>query len=314
MSAVYVLDPISPKALAALEARCSRVVTWHDPAAVARWPEEADGVVVRTSPMPGDMIARAKRLRIIGKHGVGVDNIDLAAAKAAGIPVVNTPGANADAVAELVLALALACARHVGSFDRGLRAGALPKPLPSGTEVAGKTIGVIGYGDVGRRVGALFARAFACPVLAYDPGLSAERIRELGAAPAATADDVIAGADIISLHVPLTSATRNLFDAERLARMRRGSILINTARGGVVDELALAEALGSGSGRPAAAGFDVFAKEPPRPDHPLLRLDNFIGLPHMGAATVEALDRVGLMVVNEVADVLSGAQPAHRVA
>lgn len=305
--AVFVLDPISPRALARLG---SAVVDWRDPA-VARWPEKADAVITRTSPVGAAEIERARHLKVIGKHGVGVDNIAVAAARARGIPVVNTPGANGDAVAELVLGLALAASRHIVAGDRMLRRGNLATPFPNGRELTGRRLGIIGFGEVGRRVAALFARALRMPVMAYDPAVSAEAMRAGGARPAASFEALLAESDVLSLHVPLTAATRGLIGLRELALMPEGSILINTARGGVVDEAALAEALRRG--RPEAAASDVFAAEPPPPDHPLLRLPNFIATPHLGAATEEALDRVGFLVVEQVLEVLAGGAPRHAV-
>jgi D-3-phosphoglycerate dehydrogenase / 2-oxoglutarate reductase len=305
---VFVLDPISPRALARLG---GAVIDWRDPA-VARWPETADAVITRTSPVGAADIGRARHLKVIGKHGVGVDNIAVAAARARGIPVVNTPGANGDAVAELVLGLALAAARHIVAGDRALhRGGPVPTPLPDGRELTGRRLGILGFGQVGRRVAALFARALRMPVAAYDPAVPAETMRAGGAQPAASFAALLAESDVLSLHVPLTAATRGLVGAGELALMPEGSILINTARGGVVDEAALAEALRRG--RPSAAASDVFAAEPPPPDHPLLRLPNFIATPHLGAATEEALDRVGFLVVEQVLEVLAGRAPRHPV-
>ena len=305
---VFVLDPISPRALARLG---RDVVDWRDPA-LAAWPDHAEAIITRTSPVAAADIARARRLKVIGKHGVGVDNIAMDAARARGIPVVNTPGANAEGVAELVLAMALAAARHLVAADRALRAGTLAQAgLPSGRELAGRRLGVAGFGEVGRRVADLFARALRSPVAAYDPALSAEAIRAAGATPAASVDALIAESDVLSLHLPLTARTRGLIGARELALMPEGSILINTARGGIVDEAALAAALERG--RPSAAASDVFVTEPPPADHPLLRLPNFIATPHLGGATEEALDRVGLLVVEQVLEILAGKPPRHPV-
>jgi D-3-phosphoglycerate dehydrogenase / 2-oxoglutarate reductase len=307
--AVFVLDPISPRALARLAN--VEIVDWRD-SAVKDWPEAAEAVIVRTSPMSATDIARARRLKIIGKHGVGVDNIAIEAARARGIVVVNTPGANADAVAELALGMALAAARHLVAADRALRDGnSAHAKLPSGRELAGRRLGIAGFGQVGRRVADLFARALRSPVAAYDPGLSADQIRAGGATPVASLDALLGQSDIVSLHLPLMAATRGLIGARELGLMPEGSILINTARGGIVDEAALVDALKAG--KPAAAASDVFVTEPPPADHPLLKLANFIGAPHIGAATEEALDRVGIMVVEQVLEVLAGRPPRHPV-
>ncbi|HYM02421.1 MAG TPA: hydroxyacid dehydrogenase [Stellaceae bacterium] len=306
---VFVLDPISPLALERL--RGGDVVDWRDPT-VKEWPERADALITRTTPVVAADIVRARHLKIIGKHGVGTDNIALDAARARGIPVVNTPGANADAVAELVLGMALACARHLVAADHALRAGTLSRlPLPNGRELSGRRLGVAGFGQVGRRVADLFARALRAPVAAFDPGVSAEAIRAGGAAPVASIDALLAESDIVSLHLPLTEETRGLIGARALALMPAGAILINTARGGIVDEAALAAALRRG--KPAAAASDVFVTEPPPTDHPLLALPNFVATPHIGAATEEALDRVGLLVAEQVLEVLAGKPPRFPV-
>jgi D-3-phosphoglycerate dehydrogenase / 2-oxoglutarate reductase len=306
--AIFVLDPISSRALARLG---NAVVDWRD-AGVAEWPEKADAIITRTSPVGAADIDRARHLKVIGKHGVGVDNIAVAAARARGIPVVNTPGANGDAVAELVLGLALAAARHVVDGDRLLRRGNVASAsFPNGRELAGRRLGILGFGQVGRRVAALFARALRMPVAAYDPAVPAETIRAGGAAAAVSLAALLRESDVLSLHVPLTAATRGMIGAEELALVPEGSILVNAARGGVVDEVALAEALRRG--RPAAAASDVFAIEPPPPDHPLLQLPNFIATPHLGAATEEALERVGFLVVDQVLEVPAGPPPRHPV-
>ena len=306
---ICVLDSISEKATSLLRRQTEVIDRTHP--GFAAWPDLADAVITRTSPLPAETIGRARRLKVIGKHGVGVDNIDVAAAAARGIVVVNTPGANADAVAELTLGLALAAARHVVMLDGRLRDGNLPEPLPVGRELAGCRFGVAGFGQVGRRVAELFRRALGCAVTAFDPGVAPDAMQAAGVVPAESLDALLSGSDIVSLHLPLTAATRHAIGRPQLAAMRPRSILINVARGGIVDEAALAEALHLGL--PGAAASDVFAVEPPPPDHPLLRLDNFIATPHVGAATEEALDRVGLLVVEQVLDVLAGRPPRYPV-
>lgn len=302
---VFVLEPISPRALARLG---SDVVDWRDPA-VASWPDHADAIIVRIGQIDAADIARARHLRVIGKHGVGVDNIPLEAARARGITVVSTPGANADAVAEFTLGLALAAARHLVAADQAVRSGSIAVPI--GRELARRRLGIAGFGQVGRRVADLFARALRMSVAAYDPACPAPVIRASGAVPVASLKELLTSSDVLSLHLPLTKDTAGLIGAAELALMPEGSILINTARGGIVDEEALADALRLG--RPAAVASDVFAIEPPAKDHPLLALPNFIATPHIGAATEEALDRVGLLVVEQVLEILAGKAPRHPV-
>jgi D-3-phosphoglycerate dehydrogenase len=305
---IFVLEPISPRAMARLG---GDVVDWRDPA-VADWPDRADAIIVRIGQVSAADVARAKRLKVIGKHGVGVDNIPLETARARGITVVSTPGANADAVAEFTLGLALAAARHIVAADHAMRRGEFAGAVPTGRELSRRRLGVAGFGQVGRRVADLFARALRMSVAAYDPALPAEVIRASGAIPVASLRELLAESDVLSLHLPLNKDTRGIIGARELALMPEGSILVNTARGGIVDEHALAEALQRG--RPAAAAGDVFSAEPPPKDHPLLSLSNFIATPHIGAATEEALDRVGLLVVEQVLEILAGKPPRHPVA
>jgi D-3-phosphoglycerate dehydrogenase len=230
---VYVLEPIAPGAIAILE-RCCDIVPPDDPRR-SHWPDDADAVIVRTSRIDADGIAAARRLKVIGKHGVGVDNIDLDAARGRGIAVISTPGANANAVAELAVGLALAVARRIALQDRHLRQGGPLIRSELGFELTGRTIGVIGLGAVGRRTAALFRAAFGGPVLGYDPYAPEPAWIDAGIERCVELETLLERADIVTVHAPLTPATTNMIDAAGLARMRPGAILLNLARGGVVD-------------------------------------------------------------------------------
>jgi len=256
-----------------------------------------EGLVVRSSTkVTAEIIAKAGRLKIIGRAGAGVDTIDVPAATAAKIIVMNTPGQNSNGVAELVFGLMLALVRHVVAGCVTLKEGRWEKSKLAGTELGGKTLGLIGLGYIGRRVSAI-AGGFGMTVLAHDPMLNENQIRAAGAQPA-NIDQILAGSDFVSLHLPKTKDTANLIDAAALAKMKPGAFLINCARGGLVDESALAEALKGG--RLAGAGFDVFAAEPPAADNPLLALNNFIGTPHLGASTAESQVNVAVAVAKQM--------------
>jgi phosphoglycerate dehydrogenase-like enzyme len=217
--------------------------------------------------------------------------------------VLNTPGQNANAVAELVLGLMLALARHIVPAHGTLVPGRWEKNRFSGVELGGKTLGLAGFGAVGRRVAAL-ARGFGMEVLAYDPLVTAEAVMAGGARPAGWAE-LLAAADYLSLHLPLTPETRGLINREVIfSGLKPGAALINCARGGLVDEAALAEALASG--RLAGAGLDVFEREPPNADHPLLALENVVVTPHVGASTAEAQVNVARSIAAQMIEFLRG--------
>jgi D-3-phosphoglycerate dehydrogenase len=261
---------------------------------------DADALVVRSAiDVNATLLEHARKLRVIGRAGVGVDNIDLDAATRRGIAVMNTPGANAVAVAEHTFALMLALARHLGRADATTRAGKWEKKSLQGSELRAKTLGVVGLGRVGLEV-ARRARAFAMEVVAHDPFVSATLARELGI-KLASLDEVFAAADYLSLHVGLTPQTAAMINSENLQKMKPGARLINCARGELVDESALAAALGSG--HLAGAALDVFIQEPPI-DSPLLRLENVIATPHIAGSTHEAQEAVGVQIAMQVKEYL----------
>ncbi|GBD35336.1 D-3-phosphoglycerate dehydrogenase [bacterium HR36] len=247
---------------------------------------QADGMIVRSGTrVSAALLEDPGRLRAIVRAGVGVDNIDVAAATRRGIVVMNTPGGNTVSTAEHTWALILSLVRHVPVADASVRAGQWERQRFLGTQLAGKTLGVIGVGRIGREV-ARRALAFDMKVLAYDPFLTAERAAQLGVEAATSLQAMLPRCDIVTLHVPLMEQTRHLIGASEIALMKRGAFLINCARGGLVDETALARALESG--HLAGAALDVFAEEPPSVDSPLLKLPNVVLTPHLGASTMEA--------------------------
>jgi len=261
---------------------------------------DADAVIVRSSTrITRAALARADRLKVIGRAGVGVDNIDVAAATERGIAVLNAPSGNTVSAAELTMALLLAVVRRVAAADRSMRAGEWDRKRFQGTELCGKTLGLVGAGRIGSEV-ARRARAFAMRVMAYDPYLTEERARALEIELAAL-DDVLDRADVLSLHVPLTESTRGLIGGEELARMKAGAIVLNASRGGVLDQDALIRALDANLG---GAGLDVYAEEPLPADHPLRARDDVVLTPHLGAATAEARYNVAREVADGVRDAL----------
>jgi D-3-phosphoglycerate dehydrogenase / 2-oxoglutarate reductase len=290
-----------------------REVRWNDlgrPLTGAELREaiaDVDGVIAGVDRFDAGVLRAASRLRVIARHGTGTDSVDLDAATNAGVVVTNTPGANAAAVAELAIGLMFALARRIPQGDRRVRAGeygALP-----GIELAGRTVGLIGLGRAGREV-ARRAAALGCTVLAYDPAVSAEQARRVEAT-LVERDQVVAQADFLSLHVPVTDATRDLVDARFLSRMKRGAFLVNTARGELVVEEDLDEALEAG--KLAGAGLDTTRDEPPRPGNPLLARDEVILTPHSGADTDEARAAMGRAALDDLLAVLDGRAPRHSV-
>ncbi len=262
--------------------------------------KDADALIVRSAVEVNAQILRgAEKLRVIGRAGVGVDNIDLEAATKAGIAVMNTPGANAVAVAEHTLALMLAMARHIPRADSTTRAGQWEKKSLQGTELRGKTLGIIGLGRIGMEV-ARRARAFEMKLMAHDPFVSAAVAREMGI-QLADLDEVYAAADYLSLHVGLTPQTTGMINAQSLKKMKKGVRIINCARGELVDAAALAAALAGQ--HVAGAALDVFTEEPPK-NSPLLALDNVIATPHIAGSTNEAQEAVGVQIASQVREYL----------
>ena len=269
-----------------------------------------DALIVRgRTKVTKEVLSKASKLKVVGRCGVGVDNIDLEAAKEKGVIVVNAPVATTVAVAEHAMALMLAMVREITKADAGLKAGIWYKKEIKGSELHGKTLGVIGFGHIGSTVGT-YAKAFGMNVIAYDLVASVEQIKKYGGEPV-TLDELSKRADVITLHVPLTDSTRHMINEQTIAKMKDGVRIICAARGGVIDEIALLQALESG--KIAGAALDVFEKEPPQ-DSPLVKHPKLIATPHIGGETKEAQRRAAVDIVNEVLTALEG-EPLHwRVA
>jgi len=262
---------------------------------------EYEGLVVRSATkVTRAAIEAGRRLEVIGRAGAGVDTIDVDAATKRGVIVMNTPGGNTTAVAEHTLGLLLALARRLPAADVTLKAGRWEKSRLQGVELLGKILGIVGLGRIGSEV-ARRALGFRMQVIAYDPYLTREAAERLGV-ESVELDDLLARADFVTIHTPLTGDTRHLLGAAELERLKPGVRIINCARGGLIDEQALARAIKSG--KVAGAALDVFEQEPPPADHPLLKLEQVIVTPHLGAATDEAQTAVALAIADQVADAL----------
>jgi D-3-phosphoglycerate dehydrogenase len=268
-----------------------------------------DAIVIRSETrLTAELLERAERLKVIGRAGVGVDNVDVEAATRRGIVVANAPESTVVSAAEHTIGLLLALSRNIPQAHAALKQGRWERGRYGGIELEGKTLGVLGFGRIGQQV-ARRALGLGLRVVAYDPFVAKERFRELGAERAESPDDVYAQAEFLTLHLPLTDETRGSLGREAFARMRDGARVINAARGELVDEGALLEALREG--KLAAAALDVFSTEPY--EGPLLELDNVVVTPHLAASTEEAQDRAGVIVAEQVAAALEGALVTNAV-
>jgi D-3-phosphoglycerate dehydrogenase len=265
------------------------------------------GLILGLDEVTSEVLDEAGSLRVISRYGVGVDNIDLEAATSRGIVVTNTPGANTLAVAELTITLMLALARRIPYHDRIVKQGGWTRI--SGTEMAGRTLGIVGIGRIGREV-AKRALGFGIEILYHDPVPPPQEFLASVPATYRSLQDLVAESDFVSLHCPLTDDTRNLIDRSLLGRFKPSAYLVNTARGGLVNEQALYAALAGGA--LAGAACDVFTDEPPT-DSPLVELDNFIATPHIGSTTVHTALRMGLMASQNALAALRGERPANVV-
>ncbi len=302
---VLVSDPIADTGIELLRsagpALAVEVKTGSAPDQLKRDVASADALIVRSeTKVTADVIAAAPRLKVVGRAGVGVDNIDLAAATRRGILVLNAPEGNTIAAAEHAMAMLLAMARNIPAAQASLKGGEWKRSRFTGRELYGKVLGVVGLGRIGREV-AKRARAFGMTVVGTDPLVGEDRARELGI-ELATLKALVRKADFISLHAALTPETRHLLGAPEFAAMKRGVRIVNCARGGLLDERALAAAITSG--RVAGAALDVFEAEPPPKDHPLFKLDGVVVTPHLGASTEEAQTNVSRVVAEQVRDYL----------
>ncbi|MCX7629472.1 MAG: phosphoglycerate dehydrogenase [Geminicoccaceae bacterium] len=303
MPRVLVADELSPAALEVFERRgvVADVRTGLGKDRLIAVIKDYDGLVVRSATkVTAEVLAAAERLQVVGRAGIGVDNIDLEAATARGVIVMNTPFGNAVTTAEHTISLMLAMCRQIPAADRSTRAGKWEKSRFLGVELMGKTLGLIGCGNIGSIV-ADRAQGLKMRVIVYDPYLGPERAKELGVEKVEL-DELLARADIISLHTPLTDQTRNILSRERLARTKRGVRIVNCARGGLLDEEALAELVKSG--HIAGAALDVFAEEPLRAS-PLFELEQVVLTPHLGASTREAQENVAIQIAEQICDYLT---------
>ncbi len=306
-----VIDPMGIERLSSVGEVHYHDDLWHDPGQLFQWIVNADALVVRNQTQVGAELMRAgKNLKVIGRLGVGLDNIDMVAARELHIPVVTARGANAAAVAEYVFACLFHFSRKLSAIDQTVRQGIWDRTL-GGTELYGKTLGIIGLGDIGQRI-AYRAQCFGMRVVAFDPWQLPTHmaVMDMGVT-LTTMEELLAQCDFISVHVPLTPGTRNLVNGQAFDRMKPGVCLINTARGGVVDERALVEALNCG--RVAGAALDVRIHEPMTADDPLREDPRVLLTPHISGLTREAGIRTAITVANDVARVLSGQTPIAAV-
>ena len=267
---------------------------------------DIDAIIVGFEKITKEVIAAAPKLKVITKHGAGIDNIDVLAASAKGIPVITAVGANSDAVADLTFGLFLSLARLICSADRSVKEGKWPRVV--GVQVSGKVLGIIGLGQIGKKV-AVRASGFNMKILSYDVVKDEAFAKEWGIRYCPL-DDLLADADFVSIHIPLHSTTRRLIGERELKLMKKDAFLVSISRGDIVDEEALYEALKEE--RIKGAALDVFSLEPPG-NSPLLSLDNVIATPHMGGYTFEALRETGMVCVRGIVDVLEGRHPQFAV-
>lgn len=272
----------------------------------------AVALLVRMGRIDAGLIGASPRLRVISRHGAGVDNVDLEAAAAHGIPVLVAAGANAVSVAEHTIALLLAVVKRLLPLDRGMRDGLWEKPRFLGRELAGMQLGLVGFGAIARAT-ARMARGLDLQIAAYDPFVPEAVFRDAGVVRHESLAALLRASEILSLHCPLTPETRGLLNAETIALLPRGAVIVNTARGGLIDEPALLDAIRSG--HLAGAGLDTFAVEPPPKDHPFFAEPAILLTPHVAGVTREASARVGLEAVQGIVDFLAGRPlPPERVA
>lgn len=283
--------------------------------------EEADAVLIRSeTALDAKEFAKFRKLKYVIKQGVGVDNVDLEAAAQAGVEVYNTPGLNSEAVAELALALALSLGRRLPEIDRAIRSGkTVVRSQTLGTSLFRKVLGVVGMGNIGISLAKKWIGAMEGEVLAFDPYYKGKPWHEVLPAGSKvrrveSLEELLQGADVVSLHVPLTNSTRKMISKDQFDMMKEGSILLNCARGGIVDESALVDALASG--KLAGVGLDAMEIEPPTADSysSVLRYENVVLTPHIGASTIENQRNSGMAVVDVALDLVNGKRSGNRVA
>lgn len=311
---VVCIQPIHPEGMRILRSRKDLEIIVPESPEPQHWEHhlaDTEAIVVRMSRIERWMIEKAPRLKVISRHGVGVDNIDIEAATERGVVVTTVGLANAPSVVEHTLAMMFALAKRLREFDRAVRTGNyMVKMDLEAVDLRGRTVLIIGLGRIGSRL-AIACNALGMHCLGIDPAFSADEIRALGCEPAVSLHDTLPRADFVSLHCPLQSDTRNLIGTRELALMKPTAFLINCARGGIVDEAALLAALEAG--RIKGAGLDVQCVEPPPPDDPLLKSDRIILTPHSAATTAEGVVRSAMTVAQNVLDYFDGRLPAAHI-
>lgn len=302
---VFLSEYIHPDAAALLEEN-SIVVTDFEQI------EKIDAIILRNITISREMMLRAKNLKVIGKHGVGCNTIDLAAAKELGKTVLFTPTTNINSVAEMIVGLIIDLYRHISVANQGVRNNEYKTIAPQsliGNEIAGKTVALVGFGNVNKKVAAILKNGFGVELVTYDPYVSNEVTDQLGIRKCASLEEAIKDADIVTVSVPFVESTKNLIAGSVFDYFKSSAILINTARGGIVNEDDLYAALVAKKLK--AAACDVFLDEPPTTENKLLSLRNFCATPHIGGSTEESLYRTGMEVVQETISVLNGNAPKH---
>lgn len=314
MPECLIVQPIHPAGKEALEAAgiTVRRASAQDMETVAAEIATADALITRDAGLNAQAMDEAKRLKIIANHGIGTNKIDVAHAAGLGIPIAFTPTANARSVAEHAMMLILASAKRTVEADQAARNGNFRFKFEGGmSELTGKTLGIAGFGTIGRLLGKMAMNGFAMKVVVWSPSADAKAIRAEGFEPVETLDALLEASDVISLHRPARADTRHMINAETLRKMRSHAILVNTARGALIDEAALAEALQTGVIR--AAGLDVFDPEPLAEDSPLLSLPNIVLAPHVAGSTEDALRATALACAEHIIAALAGERPASLV-
>jgi D-3-phosphoglycerate dehydrogenase len=308
---ILIADPLEKSGLDILRSAGAEVtvVESADRPRLKEMVANVDALVVRSATkVTRELLAAAPKLKVVGRAGIGVDNVDVPAATELGVLVVNAPTANVMSAVEHTFALLLALARHLPAADASMKRGEWDRKTFKGVELQGKTLGLIGFGKIGQRVGAR-ARGFEMAVVFVDPAIDAARGRQLGAEKV-TLDELLGRADVVSFHCPLNAETRGILGAEAIARLRKGALVVNCGRGGVVDEAALLAALESG--HLGGAALDVYEQEPPsRPE--LVRHPRVIATPHIGAQTDEAQERIAVETAHMVIAALAGDEQIAAV-
>jgi D-3-phosphoglycerate dehydrogenase len=307
---ILVAEPLAAAGINLLRAQPGWEVIQSNPKDFPQHLATADALIVRSAvTVDASVLSKAPQLRVIGRAGVGVDNVDLPAATAAGVLVMNTPGGNAVSVAEQTLALMLSLARSIPQASASTKSGKWEKKKFMGTELRGKTLGIVGLGSIGREV-VKRAKAFEMRIIATDPFVNAQTAKDVGV-DLVDLPALYAQSDYITLHTALTPESQHMLSQDAFKKMKKGVRIINCARGELIEQSALREALESG--QLAGAALDVFEKEPPAPDEPLLKLDNFVATPHIGGSTEEAQEIVGFRIAEQIVEFLRDGAALNAV-